>query len=404
MPVSVSQLASILNNRFDHLLISVDDALLFTSQKTDKESIMEGSEQAQARRQLLIIEEDAIKQRKLMSQQQEEFFQKIEAEFHTVLISDLAEKFDDTDYVLKKVLGYNLALGQLLDILYTESCSISRLEACVKQMEWLSQAVIRFVKQPKYRRFDSKGKLIVIENLRSALSFVGIESLRTLLPALIAKHSLPSKTELFPQLQQHMWEYTLGTGKACQAIAKTEGIKWYLGYNTGLLSTIGRNAITKIYLKYFDIKLREEVIIARKENNLVQAEALGNLIPSSKYLISLWQRYADQLTSNLVVELKCRWLMIGIGLEDYTQIKAMTITEVKEKKLHPLTNLLFRCRGYMHFKMMQENGLISKQAAIVYLKSRGIVSDNITLLKKTNLSGLSIKIAGIQEPARALKD
>ncbi|MFT5277417.1 MAG: hypothetical protein ACI97K_001170 [Glaciecola sp.] len=404
MKLSVSQLASTMNNRFEHLLTSLDEAVLLSGKKTDKQRIMEDSEQADARRELLFVEEVAIKNREDLNEKQNQFIQQIEAEFHVSLINDLAEKFRNTEYVLQKILGFDSSLGKLYDVLYTEACSISRLEACIQEMDWLSQSTIQFVKQPKYRRFDSKGKLIVIDTLRSALSFVGIESLRSLLPALIAKRSLPSKSELFPQLQQHMWEYTLGTGKACQAIAENEGIKWYLGYNTGLLSTIGRSAITKMYLKSFDGKLREKVIEARKKNNLVQAEAIGNLVPSHKYLISLWHRYADQLTSDLVAQFKCRWLMIGIGFEDYTQIKEISMSHVKEKNLHPLTELLFKCQGYMQFKMMKSNSLISKQASMLYLRNFGIVSDDVVLLMKTNLTGIEIKIPEVQQAPRALNE
>lgn len=404
MKLSVSQLASTMNNRFEHLLVSLDEAVLLSGQKTDKQRTMEDSEQAEARRELLFVEEVAIKNRAELNQKQNQFIQQVEAEFHVSLINDLAERFRNTDFVLKKILGFDPELGRVFDVLYTESCSISRLEASIQEMDWLEDAIIKFVKQPKYRRFDSKGKLIVINSLRSALSFVGIESLRTLLPALIAKRSLPSRTELFPELQKHMWEYTLGTGKACRAIAEKEGMKWYLGYNIGLMSTLGRNAITKMYLKAFEGKLRDKIIEARKNNNPIQAKALNTLIPSHKYLISLWKRYGDQLTNDLIASFKCRWLMIGIGFEDYVRIKEISIAHVREKNLHPLTNLLFRCQGYMQFKMMKANNLMSKQTSMLYLRNFGIVSDDVVLLMKTNLTGLEIEIPEVQQAARVVKD
>lgn len=404
MKLSVSQLASTINSRFEHLLVSLDEAVLLSGQKTEKQRIMEDSEQAEARRELLFVEEVAIKNREDLHQKQNLFIRQVEAEFHISLINDLAERFKNTEYVLEKVLGYDPSIGKVFDVLYTESCSISRLEVIIIQLDWLSDAIIKFVKQPKYRRFDSKGKLIIINSLRSALSFVGIESLRTLLPALIAKRGLPPKSAIFPELQKHMWEYTLGSGKACRAIAEKEGMKWYLGYNIGLMSTLGRSAIAKMYLKAFDGKLREKVIEAQKNNNPVQAKALYTLVPSHKYLISLWSRYADHLTNELVASLKCRWLMIGIGLEDYTRIKEISYAHVKENKLHPLTDLLFRCQGYMQFKMMKANGLISKQASMLYLRNFGIVSDDVVLLMKTNLTGFEIKIPEIQQTPRALND
>lgn len=404
MKLSVSQLASTMNNRFEHLLVSSDEAILLTGQKTEKQRIMEESEQADARRELLFVEEVNIKNREEKTQKQHLFIQQVEAEFHVSLMNDLAERFRNTSYVLEKVLGFDPSIGKILDVLYTESCSISRLEVFIKELNWLSDAILSFIKQPTYRRFDSKGRLIVIDTLRSALSFIGIESLCTLLPALIAKRSLPPKSALFPELQKHLWEYTLGTGKACRAIAEKEGMKWYLGYNIGLMSTIGRNAITTMYLKAFEGKLREKIIEEQKKNNPVQAEALNTLVPSHKYLISLWHRYADNLNNDIVASLKCRWLIFGIGFEDYTRIKEISFAHVKEQNLHPLTNLLFRCQGYMQFKMMKGKNLISKQASLLYLRNFGIVSDDVVLLMKTNLTVLEIKIPEIQQALRARND
>jgi hypothetical protein len=390
-----------MNNRFEHLLVSLDEAVILSGKKTEKQRIMEDSEQADARRELLFVEEVAIKNREEITQKRNLFIQQVEAEFHVSLINDLAERFRNTEFVLEKVLGYDLSIGKMFDVLYTESCSISRLEILIKELDWLSDAIIKFVKQPTYRRFDSKGKLIVIHSLRNALSFVGIESLRTLLPALIAKRSLPPKSALFPELQKNMWEYTLGTGKACRAIAEKEGMKWYLGYNIGLLSTIGRSAITTMYLKAFDGKLREKLIQAQKKQDPAEAEALNTLVPSHKYLISLWHRYADHLTNDLVASLKCRWLMVGIGFEDYTRIKEISFAHVKANNLHPLTSLLFRCQGYMQFKMMKTNNLISKEASMLYLRNFGIVSDDVVLLMKTNLTGIEIKIPEIPQVPKA---
>jgi len=58
----------------------------------------------------------------------------------------------------------------------------------------------------------------------------------------------------------------------------------------------------------------------------------------------------------------------------------------------------------MQFKMMKANGLISKQASMLYLRNFGIVSDDVVLLMKTNLTGFEIKIPEIQQAPRALND
>jgi hypothetical protein len=53
---------------------------------------------------------------------------------------------------------------------------------------------------------------------------------------------------------------------------------------------------------------------------------------------------------------------------------------------------------------MKGNNLISKQASLLYLRNFGIVSDDVVLLMKTNLTGLEIKIPEIQQSLRARND
>jgi hypothetical protein len=96
--------------------------------------------------------------------------------------------------------------------------------------------------------------------------------------------------------------------------------------------------------------------------------------------------------------------MIGIGFEDYTRIQEISYQYVKTKNLHPLTELLFRCQGFMQFKMMKANGLMSKQTSMLYLRNFGIVSDDVVLLMKTNLTGLEINIPEHHTPPKALTD
>jgi hypothetical protein len=127
MKLSVSQLASTMNQRFEHLLVSLDEAVILSGKKTEKQRIMEDSEQADARRELLFVEEVAIKNREEISQKRNLFIQQVEAEFHVSLINDLSERFKNTEFILEKVLGFDLSIGKIFDVLYTESCSISRL-------------------------------------------------------------------------------------------------------------------------------------------------------------------------------------------------------------------------------------------------------------------------------------
>jgi HD-like signal output (HDOD) protein len=392
MKKSVSQLAAVYNSRFEQMLLSLDNAIILAGQKTETMKMMEDSEQAESRRNLLMVEELANKQREIAATQENNYMHQIEADFHRSLIPDLEKRFNDIEYLFYKVLNFDLAIGKLLDILYTESCSISRLVSCIEKVDWLQKNLLKFVRQPKYRRVDSQGHPIILKTLHSALSFIGIESLRSLIPVLIAKNCMPPHSEFTPELQKHLWLYTIGTGNIAKALATKRGIRPHFGFNLGLLSTLGRSVIASVYLRAFDDKLRERIIDARRRNNPNQAKALASLKPSHKYIMTLWNKHSADINAGIFNHLNCKWLLIGMGFDDYTHIRAIRFKYLEENDLHPLCKLLFNSQGYMQFKMMQTHKLMTKQASMLYLRNFGIKSDDVAVVTKINLTGIELKI------------
>ncbi|MGQ8365991.1 HDOD domain-containing protein [Glaciecola sp. 1036] len=393
MKESVTQLTNIINDRFEYYLVSMDEAIIASGRKTRKMQELEDSEQFEARRELLFIEEVANRKREEEATEEHSYQDKVEKLFHDQLILDMEKLLKDPAEIMKSTLKFDPIVGKLLDILYTESCSISRLVACIEQLPWLDKSIINFIRQPKYRRLDSHGHPLIIKTLRAALSFIGIESLRKLIPVLIAKHFVPVKNDYIPDIHKHLWLYTIGTGNVARILAPSMGIKEHIGFNLGLFSTIGRAAIAQMYIKMFDLKLRDHVIAARKKEDRNLAKALINIAPSSKYLVLFWKKFALKATVEMMASLNMRWLMITPGYDDYTRIRQTTYKYIEQNKLHPLTSLLFKSHGFMQFKLLQSSQLITKEVSQLYLRNYGITAQDVSLLSNTNLTGLELRIA-----------
>lgn len=122
---SVSQLANIFNGRFEKLILDIDEAIIDAGLKTEQMRMLEDSEQHEARRDLLMIEELANKKREIKATQENSFLLQVEADFHQTLIADLEIEFRDIQSIMEKTLGFNASLGEMLDLLYKEACSIS---------------------------------------------------------------------------------------------------------------------------------------------------------------------------------------------------------------------------------------------------------------------------------------
>lgn len=372
----------------------MDDAYALAGKKTEKQILIENSEQYDARRELLSVEALANQKREQEVLTEQAYIEKVKQTLHKQITLDLDKKLTDIDDIINSVLHIDVGAGSLLDILYTEACSISRLVASIEKMPWLTKSVINFCRQPKYRRTDSKGHPIIIKSLRPAVSFLGIESLRVLIPVLIAKHMMPSASESFPGLNKFLWMYTMGSGNVARALASDFGVRQEFGYILGLFAIIGRTAVVSSYLKSFDLKLKEAVIKSRQENDVEKAKALANLVPSQDYLAAYTSKYAKKVSYRVVSKLNMRWVMISPGYEDLTKVQHSSFRELQRQDLHPTALLLFKAQGYVQFKMLQAQKLINREESMLFLRNAGITGEDISSLATLNLTGLKLRIAG----------
>lgn len=391
---NISQLSEVFNSRFEKMLLCVDDAIVDAGRKTEKQLLKESSEQLNARRKLLSVEEVANKKRELLRGAESETLSQVEKEFHQIIAGDLEQAFQDTEMLMENVLKLEPRIGRLLDVLYTEACTITALVENIEPLKWLEKSIMMFVSQKKYRRVDADGHAIVLKTLRSALSFVGLESLKTLIPVLIVKHTNPARTKYTPDINRQMWFYTLATGNAAKALAGKFDVRPHFAFNVGLLANLGHICVVAIYLKIFDRQLQTQIIEAKKANDPNKALALSKLEPSTDYMATLWQKYSAKITYDIVSSFKCRWLSIAVGFQDYTEIKEFSMDALEKQNLHPLTKVLFCAQGYVQYKMMCTERLLTKKEALVFLRNFSITSSDMSTLSQTKLTGLELTIAG----------
>ncbi len=393
MKKSITDLMTEINERFDDFLVFEEKAFAKAGKKTAKQIAIENSVQKDSKRELLNIEESANKRREQEVHKKEVIKAKIEREFHESVEAELQTRLDDIEDVIETTLNIDVGIGKLLDILYTDACTISRLVTQIEEMPWLKKRLIRFTHQPKYQRTDSSGSAIIIKSVRQALSFIGIDSLRILIPVLIAKHTLPRRSESFPHFNKHLWLYILGSGNAAKCLAPRLGLRADFGFIAGLLSTMGITAVFSIYLKVFDTKQREAIIKCRESNSPQKAEILNQLTYSPDYLAEYMRQYSPSVTADVISEFNMKWIMIAPGLNDLSKVKRETFKQVVKKEYHPVAQLLFKSRAFMKFKLLQSSRIISKQEAMLWLHNCGITGDDIAILSLINLTSITFEVA-----------
>lgn len=370
-----------INERFNNLLIAPARVSQMMGRRSPGEVAFAQSEQGDARRRLLHVEKVAIKNKQLQAQSEASLLDRVNAELHQYVFELLKDEIDNTEVVLTSVLNLSHDVAPLLDILSVRATSISRIEPHAAALPWLYDDLMTVVNAPKFRRKDSKGKVIPVETLRTALSFIGIENLRLLLPAMILRRALPKITDPYPDIKNRILQFAQSTGLTMRALADDYDLPPHEAFTAGILSQLGRCAVSRLYFKAFEqaqIALLREAEIAKDTE---QHGAMAKVQPSANYLIAMQQEFSEPLTARLLEILQFKRLRL-----------ALPFIEITENDQHPhdLTELYKKAKAYAAVRMLHQGKFLNKDEIPLALHKTGFVRSERDILKSTDIFQLPL--------------
>ncbi|WP_404400396.1 HDOD domain-containing protein [Idiomarina seosinensis] len=363
-----------LEKRFINYLISFP----FARKSRDKDEGREVEQQEQKRR-LLQVEQINYDERERMKKARQRYLDRVSDELHEAIYYRILERIQDPAYVRERLIPLPERLPELLDILSTKAASMKRIEEIVQGMEWFHTGVIRTVNQPPFIDKRRKQKQVKLESLRTAMSFMGSENLRTLAPAYIMQNWLPPSTQPFTLFRRKIWEHSLGTAILAHEIATIRQLKDpVLAYTIGMFHELGKIALTKVYLRVFDDVQRELAIKSMKDSQADKHNALVKLQPDERFLRNLMLEQ-DRKVSYLVAE---GWglqrVPVSEHLLSFTQSKSLD-------DLTPYAKALDQANTFCEYRLLRDVELASVEEGSQLLKKHGIDASLVAKLNNLNL-------------------
>lgn len=352
-----------IDDRFENMIISPERVLEMLGRRKEGEVSFEQSEQGDARRLLLHVEKVAIENKRLQEKTEASYLESVSHHLHEILLGELTEQLGYTDELVQNVLNLPENIGELLDALSVKACSVSKLEPIAATMPWLYDELIVVVNTPQFRRKDSRGRIIVVETLRTALSFLGIENLRTLIPSLILKRAMPQITDPYPLIKQKLTPYTTGVAITAKRLAALTDLNKNQAYTLAMLSNLGRCVVTRLYFKLFDkiqLHLLQE---CQKDKEQKRHEALLKVAPSANHLIALQQEFADAVSADIL-----EWMHL-MRLPIAEPMRACADKVPAQPKT--LSNVLHQARTYTQIRMLHQLKLVEmKEVKPLFMEQR----------------------------------
>ena len=353
----------------------------FAEQENGKITMIDhqGSEQENRRRQLLSVELQA-QQDKIIAEHGEEYFRKqTKHHFFTRLRSKINNDFDNKEHLYHKVLGVDDACPAILDNLSARAASVNQIKGLAASLNWLSSDLINLVNKPQYRKRAD----VQVNDAKLALSYIGLDNLKLVMPTFTLKHWLPTTTIPFGLMKRKLWNDSLAVALAARCLAKETGQDEFTAFTAGMLSNIGAFAVTRCYLTTFSEMHKQQVRSAYENKDKRLHDVLLKIKASKKLLLEQLMMRSASLSADLVETMAFERLVITEPIFDLAYATCLD-------KMHPIAQLVVKAKAFVTFRTLSKEALITTEESSTLFEIAHLSPDDLALLKKSDIDHIKL--------------
>ena len=361
--------------------ISLSICKNFAGKQSGKSPIIDhqSSEQKNHRRELLSIEVEA-QQAKIIAEHDEEHFRKqTEQNFSSQVRTQMNSDLDNKEHLYHHILAIEDACPAILDILSARATSVKQIKNLAASLPWLTIDLINLVNKPQYRKRAD----VQVTDAKLALSYIGLDNLKLVMPTFILKHWLPTSTAPYGLMKRKLWNDSLSIALASSVLAKEQGFDEFTAFTTAILSNIGRLAVTRCYLSTFSKMYKEEVREAFESKDKRLHNALSKIEASEELLLEELVMRSSQLSADLIEKMHFKRLGITEPIFDLAYADSI-------EKMHPVAQLVAKAKAYIAFRSLAKEGLIDSDESKMLLSSVNLTSAEVSLLKKSDIDHIKL--------------
>ena len=365
-----------------HRYISLTISKEFADLRTGKvlKTGNQPSEQTNRRRELLAVEEETNQNKIIQEHGQIHFKTQMMEQFLNKVTRKLNIEFDNKENLYNNVIHIEDTAPAILEILCLRAASIKRISPLINSLSWLSRELITLVNKPQYR----KGAEVKVNDPNLAISYVGLDNLKMLMPTFILKHWLPASTDPYPLMKRKLWNDSLSVALASSLLAKEEGLDEFTAFTTGMFSNIGLLAVTQCTLYNYNELYQKELREAYDNKDKKLHDALVQFDSSPELLHNQLITRSAQIAADLVELMRFDRLQITEPIFDLAYA-------TEQKNMHPIAQVVTKAKAYVAYRSLAKEELIDTDEAKAFLLVARLTKKDITLLKKSDIDHIKLK-------------
>ncbi|MBU1311001.1 MAG: HDOD domain-containing protein [Gammaproteobacteria bacterium] len=339
--------------------------------------------QLAAERTLLDVEAKAQRLRAAGAEAKAQFAEFAQAHLHDQVADELVRKLHNIDLVSSTLFDPGDAYYALLDTLAGKVVTVNKLDPLISSVSWLTEDLLRLVNQPQYRNRTSSGAMV--KDIKTALRYLGVESLQLIVPVYAMRRMMPHSTEPFLALKNKLWDYSLAVATAARRLAQDSAEHPYNAFCVGLFHTLGHAVVTRNYLRTYQQVRQAQLLHARESRDVQLTDALDNLQPDASFLCESLQEFAGVLSADVT----SRWQLQTLPL-------CQTLDQLAEGTgfagSSPLARLVQQAQVYVQWQELKNTQFVSANETKSWFSSVQLSEEAVQILSQTNLKRLGVDI------------
>jgi len=339
----------------------------------------QGSEQENRRRELLSVEVQAQQEKIIAEHGEEHFRNQTQQSFFNRVRTKINSDFDNKEHLYHHILGIEDACPAIIDILSARAASVNQIKDLAASLSWLSIDLVSLVNKPQYRKRAD----VQVSDAKLALSYIGLDNLKLVMPTFTLKHWLPTSTAPYGLMKRKLWNDSLSIALASRVLAKEHGLDEFTAFTNGMLSNIGRLAVTRCYLTTFSEMYKKELRDAFESKDKRLHTVLSKIEASEDLLLEQLIMRSSELSADLVEKMNFKRLAITEPIFDLAYAESF-------EKMHPIAQLVAKAKAYVAYRALAQEDLIDEDESNKLFSSVNLTPDEIALLKKSDIDHIKL--------------
>lgn len=354
----------------------------------ESESSKESKPKAQAERILLAVEERRLRKVKMQQIAESKTIDAMAKSLRPHIIEHVRAKIEDQEHVIKHLLRLPANFVDLVDMLYTPTSTYSRVASIVRLNNVHDRNLINMVNRSDFQVQIGKPVSQKIRDTQIAISLLGVEGTKALLPVMMLKQTIKLRNEYFPLLGFKLWKMMLSNGLATHYILTQKGYSDPVeGLLAGMMYNLGKVSLYHQFIASFDEVQKTFLVNFRKDGKKLQHDYLLKVEPDPDILFLLMQQFAGKHSLQVAQALelhKQRPKGMGASLE-----QALSISSINQ--CDPLARAIRQGNAYSQLEQLRHAKLVGKENIAPFLENVGMSKEGMAALLRRNLTRLDLR-------------